>query len=430
MRTRTPSILLLSLITLASCAHVESSGDSGATSEPAPAAATPQDAPAQPRAAEPAPEPRPTATADAQPAPAPGAPPEPAPARAKEPVLAHYGQMADKVAALVESPLAREFVAEAHALPPVEPFRIYIMPGAVPEGVSEAQYETLPAEARTPLRPMTIDSTRYYETIYGPPLTYARPLDLVGALGGWDSLEGKKVLDFGYGQIGQVRLMAQCGADVVGVDVASLLAALYERESDVTVTGSTGKTGSIRLHQARWPAGDRAIDLVGEGYDLFIARDVLRIGRLDPQANLEPAHRVNLGVYPDYFLSQLNRILNPGGLVMIYNTGRYPPLDWADLALGADIRSPFSPEQWKDAGFEIIKLDENDDEAMRRHAYALGLDTGRDAIDPDRHVFVRYTLARKLRDLPGHGAGDAGEKDADVPRTPWGTPIRKGGSGG
>ncbi|MEZ6241530.1 MAG: hypothetical protein R3B57_00650 [Phycisphaerales bacterium] len=391
---RTATILLLALLVPPSCAQ------------------TPK-APSQP--ADPAPE---RTEIEAQ-----------APEQKKEAVLAYFDEMADKLAPLVESKLAKEFLAETRALPSIEPFKIYVLPGSVPEGVTEAQYATLPEEGRQPLRPMMIQSQRYYQTIYGPPLTYARPLDLVGTVGGWDTLEGKKILDFGYGQIGQDRLMAQCGADVVGTDVASLLAALYERESDVQVTGSTGKTGSMKLYQARWPAGDRAINLVGEGYDLFIARDVLRMGRMDPQADLEPAHRVSLGVYPDYFLSHLNRIMNTGGLVMIYNTGRYPPLDWGDLSLGADIRSPFSPEQWKDAGFELIKLDENDDEMMRQHAYALGLDKGKDAIDPERHVFVRYTLARKIRDLPEHDAGKKPQDDKDVPRTPWGTPIR-GNSGG
>ncbi len=449
MRTRSTTLLLITLLFPLGCAQQAATDERAAgdspeaeqsrsqraqaphpvqASEPvqAPAAAEPRvvRASAQPEAesradnaAAAVDESQPVAEPDVNPA---------APAAERAPVLVYYDTQADRVGPLVESALAREFVEETRALPSIEPFQIYVLPATVPEAVTVAQYDALPPQAKEPLSPMTIQTPRYYQTIFGPPLAYARPLDLVATEGGMDTLDGKKVLDFGYGQLGQVRLMAQCGADVVGADVSSLLAALYERESNVEVTGSTGKTGSITLHQARWPAGPRAIDLVGEGYDLFLARDVLRNGRMDPQAQLDPAHAVTLGVYPEYFLAQLNRILKPGALAMIYNTGRYAPEDWADRALGADIRSPFTPEQWQAAGFDVIALDKDDDDAMRTLAYAVDMHKGDNGIDPEKHVFARYTLVRKAREIAPPDEG--GQKQDDkVELTPWGTPIRKNG---
>ncbi len=461
MRTTTTAAALLLTLALGGCA---ADGEPAAASEPAPAneveaprgespriveAAAPAPAPAQ---VEPEPEPAVSpstqtaedATRDAGAEPAAqviaaaqtetqpemepigvaGAEAQPA----RPGVLGYYDTQADRVEPLVESALAKAFVDQTRALPAIEPYKIYILPATVPEAVTVEQYDRLPVEAREPLRPFTIKTQQYYETIFGSPLRYARPVDLLATAGGLDTLEGKKILDFGYGQIGQVRMMAMCGAHVVGTDVSSLVATLYERESDVEVTGSAGKTGSITLHQARWPAGERAIDLVGEGYDVFIARDVLRAGKMDPQAELEAQHRVRLDVYPDFFLAELNRIMNDGGLVMIYNTGFNPPEDWPDRRLGADISSPFSRQQWADAGFELLALDANDDEAMRELGYALDMDKGENGINLERFLFARYTLARKVRDAAADDG--AGEAEEEVELTPWGTPIRKSNPGG
>ena len=47
----------------------------------------------------------------------------------------------------------------------------------------------------------------YYTTKYGSPLAYSRPIDLLGQAGLQD-VSGRKILDFGYGTVGHLRLLA------------------------------------------------------------------------------------------------------------------------------------------------------------------------------------------------------------------------------
>jgi len=46
------------------------------------------------------------------------------------------------------------------------------------------------------------------------------------------SVDGKRILDFGYGTVGHLRLLASLGADMVGVEVDPLLRALYSAPGD------------------------------------------------------------------------------------------------------------------------------------------------------------------------------------------------------
>src|SRR5690606_11718380 len=89
---------------------------------------------------------------------------------------------------------------------------------------SAAEAAALPADEQAPLRSLPVDEERYYSTKYGSPLAYARALDVAAAADpALTSLAGKRVLDYGYGTIGHLRLMASLGAHAVGVDVDSFL---------------------------------------------------------------------------------------------------------------------------------------------------------------------------------------------------------------
>ena len=57
-----------------------------------------------------------------------------------------------------------------------------------------------------------VDEALYYDARNGSPLAYARPIDLLEM----DLVKGRKILDFGFGAVGQLRLLAGLGADVVG----------------------------------------------------------------------------------------------------------------------------------------------------------------------------------------------------------------------
>ena len=106
---------------------------------------------------------------------------------------------------------------------------------------------SIPQEMRDTLVTRTLDEQFYYFTRYGTPLAYSRPLDLLAAAG-FDDVRGKRILDFGYGTIGHLRLLASLGAEVVGVEVDPLLPALYSepgiREPSRGATGVPVRFGS------------------------------------------------------------------------------------------------------------------------------------------------------------------------------------------
>ncbi|MFO0596580.1 MAG: hypothetical protein U0228_14790 [Myxococcaceae bacterium] len=79
------------------------------------------------------------------------------------------------------------------------------------------------------------------------PIAYARPFDLLAEKG--FSPQGKKVLDFGYGNLGQLAMLARLGADVHGVEVDALLPA-----STAKVTGKIGTGSHSRCTTATSPA--------------------------------------------------------------------------------------------------------------------------------------------------------------------------------
>ncbi len=115
-------------------------------------------------------------------------------------VVARLAADAPRLYGLCPSPWVRRFLDGARALPAVTPRQLVVGD-----------------------RTLIADESLYYEELYGSPLAYCRALELAGL----DDVAGTRVLDYGYGAIGQLRILAGLGADVVGVDVDPLLAQLY-----------------------------------------------------------------------------------------------------------------------------------------------------------------------------------------------------------
>ena len=126
---------------------------------------------------------------------------------------------------LVNSRLAKDFLKAAANLPSIAPRTVYL-DEPKKTYLSEAAAKKLGQEKQTKLKRIDLDESFYWNTKYGSPLAYARPLELLGR-SGLESVSGKKILDFGYGTIGHLRLLAAQGAIVTGVDVDPLLPALY-----------------------------------------------------------------------------------------------------------------------------------------------------------------------------------------------------------
>src|SRR5262245_22877443 len=110
---------------------------------------------------------------------------------------------------LVQSSIARRFLAATAALPEIAPRMLY-RDAAKTMAFNEQEALRLAEEKRKALVPYPADETFYYTTKYGSPLSYARALDLLGQAG-VAPVPGMRLFDFGFGGIGHLRLLASLG---------------------------------------------------------------------------------------------------------------------------------------------------------------------------------------------------------------------------
>jgi SAM-dependent methyltransferase len=302
---------------------------------------------------------------------------------------------------LVSTKLANDFLAETRNLPNREPRTIYQDPRNSSQYYSKAESAKLPAEVIPTLRPVVMDEERYYFTKYGSPLAYVRALELAGE-NGIESLAGKRVLDFGYGTVAHLRLLAQKGAHAVGVDVDTYLRALYSEPDDEGPVRRRGvrdaDLGSVTLVHGRYPADAAVAKEVGGRYSLILSKNTLKRGYIKPSRPAEERHLIRLGVSDEVFLKSVYDDLLPGGMLLIYNLApaqapaNKPYLPWADA------RSPYTKKQFETAGFKVIALDVNDDSFAREMGRRLGWDKnakGEVRADYEKDLFALYTLVVK-----------------------------------
>jgi len=303
---------------------------------------------------------------------------------------------AKAIAPLLQSELAKNFVAATEALP-VPPVRKVYRNRIKDVAYTQEQYDALPEAEREGLVEKACDPSFYYYTGYGTPLAYARPLDLVGSNGLTD-VAGKKILDFGYGSVGHLRLLAANGADAHGVEVNPLFVAMYAGPTNQGTVKNfiPGKPdGNIKLHHGRWPADDSLTKEVGDGYDLFISKNVLKRGYIHPARETDPRFLVNLGVDDKTFLENVHRALKPGGLLVIFNISPKQNPDDQPYLPHADGRCAFDKDQLTAAGFDVIEFDRDDSEAVCRQWVEFGYDQGNGYDALRQSTFAWSTIARK-----------------------------------
>ena len=317
----------------------------------------------------------------------------PAPAPEDRSAVAELQREARSLEPLAGSALGRRFLAGTAQLRHVAP-RTVFHDSARTRYWSATEAAALPATTRDSLLARTIDEGFYYTTRYGSPLAYLRSLDLLAAAG-LDDLAGKKIVDFGYGTIGHLRLLAGLGAEVVGIEVDPLLRALYSEPGDQGRVGDGAAPGSLRLIHGHFPAGAGVLAGVGSGVDLFISKNTLKNGYIHPAEPVDPRRLVHLGVSDSAYVAALYAILKPGGRVMIYNLCPAPAPPGKPYIPWADGRCPFPVAMWKRAGFLVTYFDRDDTEAARRMGHALGWDQGPGAMNLETDLFATYTLVTK-----------------------------------
>jgi SAM-dependent methyltransferase len=307
---------------------------------------------------------------------------------------------------LVVSSLGKAFLDAAADLPAIEPRTIYREKKSRQWcNVSQMQAQKA-ADPALEFDELIADEDRYYDTKYGTPIAYARVFDLLGQppIRIADDFAGLKILDFGYGTIGHLRMLASRGANVTGLDVDSFLTALYSQPGDTGTIDNptaTGKDGSITLVDGRFSDAE-VIAQVGTGYDLIISKNTLKRGYVQPPEGVKVDKRmlIDLGVDNETFLRALYDALKPGGRLAIYNicpkqneyaSGKddqpYLPM--------ADGLCPFDRALFEKVGFKALVLDQDDSKAVREMARVLGWDKGERPMDLEKDLFAWLTVLEK-----------------------------------
>lgn len=297
---------------------------------------------------------------------------------------------------LVHASCVHDFLDGTVALPEIQKRTVYYQ-SSPKAAFTETEAAALPEEQRAKLRKLEFDTARYYDTFYGSPLAYARALDLCAGAG-LDSYDGRKILDYGYGTVGHLRLLAGCGAQAIGVDVDPILLALYSEPGDqgrIAPPRPGAHPGTVKLVTGFWPGDEKTRTDSGDGVDLFISKNTLKNGYVHPPAGTDPRRSLTLGVSDDEFVRALGKTVKPGGLVMIYNIGPAPAKKGEPFNTMADIACPFPREALEREGFTILEFDRDDTETIRKFAKALRWDQGEGAMDLETGLFARYTLLRK-----------------------------------
>jgi hypothetical protein len=360
---------------------------------------------------------QPVATPPPAQAPAPVPAPVPAPAPAPAPEMQMEEERPATVLLLrreaglmrpmLKTPDANRFVIQTNYLPVVDSVTVYAR--KEPRSyLTPAQFEALPEAERAGYEEKQFDDYFFYYTRYGSPLAYARPIDLIAAQ--WNSTrEGpetfrdKKIVDFGFGGLGQLRMLGNMGAHVTGIEVDPMLQALYADpalQGEVTrpsIMDDVPPVGSLKLVFGQWPADaatKASVDERGK-YDLFISKNTLKRGYIMPEKEVDPRMMVHLGMSNEAFVAELANAMNPGGLVMIYNLCPKQAPEGEPYKPWADGRCPFDRQMLEKAGFEIIKYDEDDTAAAREMGRKLEWDNGPSAMDLENDLVVWYTLLKR-----------------------------------
>ena len=294
---------------------------------------------------------------------------------------------------LVTQSVSISFLDAVGQLPPIAAREVLINKENSRDAVLAAEFDALDEEDRKKYRPRRLDEHYYYFTRYGSPLAFVRALEVAGAQG-FDTVDGARIVDFGFGSIGQLRILASRGADVTGIEVHRVLRALYSKQSDTGAIARAGDdvkhTGSLNLLFGSFPT--ELADSVPAKVDLFVSKNTLKRGYIHPEREVDARMLVHLGCDDDAFVAAVHSKLKPGGRFLIYNLHPAAAKQGEPYIPWADGRSPFDLGTFDRAGFDVVAFDADDSAAVRQIGAALGWD---EHMDLESDLFATYTLVQK-----------------------------------
>jgi len=301
------------------------------------------------------------------------------------PVLPEIQRLAAKLATTEKTPWVKRWLEMAKELPPVTP-RTYWC--AKDKSGCCAQK---PKGEKRELVERTVDEAYFYARI-ADSLGYARAFEVLAKFG--FTPKGKKLLDFGYGNVGQLAMLARLGADARGIEVDPLLPLAYASTVG-PVTAKDGTKGHLAVYDGYFPTDAKLVKAVGTGYALFLSKNTLKRGYIHPQQPVPDKQRIHLGE-DAAFLQAVHDLLAPKGLFFIYNLSPAQAPPGQPYKQMADGVCPFSKKDLEAAGFEVLAFDVVDDGPARAMGHVLEWDQ-----DPSQpwdlktDLFAWYTLVRK-----------------------------------
>jgi hypothetical protein len=317
----------------------------------------------------------------------------PAPTAPQIPPTEVLMQDAAAVQSQVSTAPAKSLLGGFGCLQPIQPMTIYfnkdtrkVLSAADAAKMSEADLAGYTKK--------DIDDEYYYFTRYGTPVAFVRPMEILGRAG-VKSTDGLKLVDFGFGSIGQLRSLASMGADVTGIEVDPILELIYAKEPGKVKrcsNGGPGRDGSINLAFGQFPKDPVVVKKVGTGYDVFVSKNTLKRGYIHPEQEVDPRMLVHLDVDDETYVRAVYDALKPGGLFLIYNLCPAPAKPGEKYIPWADGRSPFTPATFAKVGFKLLALDVDDTEAARAMGKVFGWGTDEQLATT---VFGMYTLAQR-----------------------------------
>lgn len=284
------------------------------------------------------------------------------------PVIPELRRLAVAVEPMIEAPWVKEWLKGANDFKPVKTSTWFC---------TKDKQSCVQKDPKKPEYSARVADDEYVYARITDPLGYARPFDVLAAAG--FEPKGKKVLDFGYGNIGQLLMLSRLGTEVHGVEIDSLIPLVTKPV-----------IGKVKLHQGFFASDAKLVKELGTGYDLFISKNTLKRGYVKPAEPPDAKAQIDLGLEDQKLLELVFSMIKPGGYFYIYNLAPAQEQPYKPMADG---RCPWSEELLKAAGFEVLAYNVDDSVKARQMGHLLEWDS--DGSDLQKTIFATYTLVRR-----------------------------------